>query len=121
MPLCVFANFDVLEVLAICVVVQLQLPIRNTTDLTSHQCWVTSQTLVFASLGRYTARFGQLYGAQFHAETVASQELLSGDYVSEKLIGLWDTFVRLWSSASENAMARYAPRTSDRTRPCLPR
>ncbi len=94
-------------------VLQLQLPFRNEADVASHQRWLTAQSLVFASLGRYTNRFGQLYGAQFHVDNSTSQELLSGEYISEKLLVLWDTLARLRAAAPEHILARYVV-------PCCP-
>ena len=83
---------------------QLQLPVRNSGDHVSHQRWITALGVTFAALGRYASRFGQLYGSQFHATNAASQELLSSEYCSDKLLSLWDT---LAADIADPGLARY--------------
>ena len=63
---------------------------------------------VFASLGRFQTRFGQLYGTQFHIENATTQELLAADYVGDKLLVLWQTMTRLWMFHTDKSMMRYA-------------
>jgi hypothetical protein len=89
--------------------------------------WLVAQAALLASLGRFCVRFGSYYGEQFVDEDAHSKELLSSEYIGERLHCLWQLLAQLWTVCADDtpndlALKRCALavlRCSPRTRPCV--